>query len=303
MTPTPGLYKLEHVDAETVRLTPLPSPAPEWPKCYSRRGCDHEDIYVLWSPISGVNMEHGRVTDITGDGWLTESYNWSSCCTLITDPTLRAKYIAAAEAWREKQKQPSPAQAEEPPYPRVYRDEGFGDTRVYLAQGEVGHHFDRNGKDWQETKLTAKECEEDKLTLLTGPEAAEYVAAAREGRDAVWPPNSSETPNSSPAPLPTAEEVAETIIAQQCGIGRPAKYDPDQHVRLSYAAGLIANAIHRDRRSRESSELAKPECRVKHDWTGAMGTVLMEHGGTSFVKWDDGQVTSVYSRHLQKELV
>lgn len=50
-------------------------------------------------------------------------------------------------------------------------------------------------------------------------------------------------------------------------------------------------------------ELAKPECRVKHDWTGAMGTVLCESGGTSFVKWDDGQVTSVYNRHLQKELV
>ena len=107
----------------------------------------------------------------------------------------------------------------------------------------------------------------------------------------------------APAPLPTPEEVAETIITQQCGIGRPAKYDPDQQVRLSYAAGLIANAIHRDRRSRESSELAKPECRVKHDWTGAMGTVLMEHDGTAFVKWDDGQVTSVYNRHLQKELV
>lgn len=27
------------------------------------------------------------------------------------------------------------------------------------------------------------------------------------------------------------------------------------------------------------------------------------HGGTSFVKWDDGQVTSIYTRNLQKELV
>jgi len=91
--------------------------------------------------------------------------------------------------------------------------------------------------------------------------------------------------------------VAEDVVNQQCGIGRPAIADPDQTVRLSYVVGLIANAIHRDRRIRD-----KPGRRVKHDWTGAMGTVLMEHDGTAFVKWDDGQATSVYNRHLQKEL-
>lgn len=254
------------------------------------------------------------------------------------------------------------AKAEEP-WPRVYRAPAGGAFVCFFCG--VSYHFTKGGSLSGRSSISSRECEQDRLVLLTGPEAAEYVAAAREGRDAVWPPKErwpkvlscdtcwrvffseadtflvwkngghidsdtmtfsqcipdtrwyreiTGTPEAEkaitlarewrekqqlkpqPAPLPTAEEVAEKVVTQQCGIGRPAAYDPDQQVRLSYAVNLIANAIHHDRRLRESTQ------RVKHDWTGAMGTVLMEHGGTSFVKWDDGQVTSVYNRHLQKEL-
>jgi hypothetical protein len=255
---------------------------------------------------------------------------------------------------------PHPAKAEEA---RVYRDRANGSVRVY--DGDNATVFSKIGEraSPESTFVASESCCIRSDILLTGPEAAEYVAAAREGRDAVWPPRESDPwphwyakegdtflrlyhdtenhelmspgsdttdkwslPNETnivnhgyrritdleaaaikarweeerkpPQPeLPTAESVAEKVVNQQCGIGRPAIADPDQTVRLSYVVGLIANAIHRDRRLRD-----KPDRRVKHDWTGAMGTVLMEHDGTAFVKWDDGQVTSVYNRHLQKEL-
>lgn len=71
-----------------------------------------------------------------------------------------------------------------------------------------------------------------RCTLLTGPEAAEYVAAAREGRDAVWPPKAK-----APAPLPTPEEVATEITTG-----------------LHFA---IAEAIREDRRLRDQQHAGR----------------------------------------------
>lgn len=80
---------------------------------------------------------------------------------------------------------------------------------------------------------------------------------------------------------------------------RQIAYEPIGHAEWTHAQILewIGNTART-----VLNELGRSPERVKHDWTGAMGTVLMEHNGTSFVKWDDGQVTSVYNRHLQKEL-
>ena len=109
-------------------------------------------------------------------------------------------------------------------------------------------------------------------------------------------------PEASPPALPGAEEVAvlRRKIAQMEKHLRWIAYEPIGPANNT--AEAILDEITNTTRA-VIFELAKPECRVKHDWTGAMGTVLMEHAGTSFVKWDDGQVTSVYNRHLQKELV
>jgi hypothetical protein len=78
---------------------------------------------------------------------------------------------------------PHPAKADEA---RVYRSEE-GYVRVYLRGSSESSYFRPNGQivpdptAWHESSCNTTE-------RLTGPEAAEYVAAAREWRDAVWPP-------------------------------------------------------------------------------------------------------------------
>jgi len=76
--------------------------------------------------------------------------------------------------------------AKEIPYPRAYK--GYGERVLVVFNG-----MDRSTDFYPDGKrcCTSANCEDeivrDGLTLLTGPERDEYVAAAREGRDAVWP--------------------------------------------------------------------------------------------------------------------
>jgi len=229
------------------------------------------------------------------------------------------------------------AKAEEP-YPRVYRHQ-YG-TFVVKNERDCSDVFSPRNEYLHDAGWTQASCEAQECQLLpSGPEAAEYVAAAREGRDAVWPPNESDPwphwylddgddflvrhdnevsgecweisgphadgnpfatdpeeteafhkahgyrriPSSEataliakwqakpqPAPLPTAESVAAEAaqeIAEQSKTG-PNRYEWLGTDRITK---IIAAAIREDRKGRG-------EC-------------------------DDGQVTSVYNRHLQKEPV
>lgn len=261
-------------------------------------------------------------------------------------------------------------------WPRVYRD-CQNEVWMFQRPGECSfcHFTSKNKYVKHHTSCVGEDCCSDDR-LLTGPERDEYVAAAREGRDAVWPKESDPWPhwwwrekdgvlcrvdrehdgecwqrngrhyvgfvekshddetmkrhefvrideavaykrraeweaarNSQPAPLPTAEEVAEKVAAQIADKSEEVGRFINGEGRRSwewigtYRIAPIVLAAIRERDMQHEALQRKPVQRVKHDWTGAMGTVLMECNGTSFVKWDDGQVTSVYNRHLQKELI
>jgi len=78
-------------------------------------------------------------------------------------------------------------------YPRVYRSGHALGTRVWLQSG-AGKLFE-HGTYKGVTAADEIDCMNAGDLLLTGPERDEYVAAAREGRDAVWPKPSDPWPH------------------------------------------------------------------------------------------------------------
>ena len=129
---------------------------------------------------------------------------------------LADKHITLARQWK----------AEREGYPRVYRDE-CGGVRVFYKGGGGKCYCEpcrpRGGK----LGVTEQHCIDDGDTLLTGPERDEYVAAARENRDAVWPKVS-------------------------------PKDDPDLDL-IEEAWGIIANAGHGDWRKESESWIGAAE--------------------------------------------
>ena len=147
---------------------------------------------------------------------------------------------------------PHPAKAEDA---RVSRDK-YGDVWVFLNQNLRGIHFSDGASldNYVGPPILEVDCKRD--LLLTGPEAAEYVAAARENRDAVWPAKEEPLPVQgdskecfSPTPqpeLPTAESEHPLVIANRI----LTQWRCDEDADIADLEKAITDAIRTDRQAR-----------------------------------------------------